>query len=116
MISKKCEEKSLIIKKLKSSIISLIIFIVIILANMIVYPISLTNDETSGMEWFFFVLLPSIPAFIISFVLAVKSVLNFIKDKKKRLETSQCMDIFIILNLFQLVLMIIIVVCIGYYL
>jgi len=97
-------------KILNTSTISLIIFIIIILANVIVYPLSLSDDETSGMEWFFFVLLPSIPLFMGSFVLGIISICQFIKDKKNNINISIFRIIFIILNIIQLIIMILVII------
>lgn len=97
-------------KLLNTSTISLLIFITIILANVIVYPLSLSDDMTSGMEWFFFVLLPSIPMFLGSFALGIISICQFIKDKKNNINISTFRIIFIILNIIQLLIMAIMVI------
>lgn len=100
-------------KLLNTSTISLMIFLAIILANVIVYPLSLTDDMTSGMEWFFFVLLPSIPAFCISFALGIISISGFIKEKKNNIKISIFRNIVIFLNIFQLIIMAIIIILIA---
>ena len=102
-------------KLLNTSTISLLIFITIILANVIVYPLSLKGDDdmTSGMEWFFFILLPSIPLFMGSFALGIISICQFIKDKKNNINISTFRIIFIILNIIQLLIMSVMVIWIA---
>lgn len=86
------------------SVISLILFCVVIIANVIAYPLSLTDDETSGMEWFFFVLLPSMPFFVTSIILSGISVINYWRNALKNEQISAKNKVFAGINLLQILI------------
>jgi len=86
------------------SIISIVLFIVIILANVIIYPLSLRDDELSGMFWFLGVFLPSIPLFFGSIILSIISIVSYFRNiiKKSHVQTKK--TILVVLNIVQLIL------------
>ena len=86
------------------SIISIVLFIVIILANVIIYPLSLRDDESSGMFWFLGVFLPSIPLFFGSIILSIISIVSYFRNiiKKSHVQTKK--TILVVLNIVQLIL------------
>ncbi len=85
------------------SVISCVLFCVVILANVIAYPLSLTDDELSGMEWFFFVLLPSIPVFMTSTILSVISIINYWNRLLKNIPITVKRKVWVVINLFQII-------------
>lgn len=93
------------------SVISCILFCVIILANVIAYPLSLTDDETSGMEWFFFVMLPSIPLFITSTILSVISIINYWYRTLKSVPITGKRKVWVAINLTQIFATVVGVIC-----
>lgn len=89
------------------SIISLILFIIIILANIIVYPLSLTGDESSGMFWFFLVLIPSVLLYFPIILFLIIAIINYFKNRKND-KISKKRKFLTLVNGVQLILMIII--------
>jgi len=94
------------------SIISIALFVIIILANVIIYPLSLTDDESSGAIWFLGVFLPSIPLFFGSIMLSIISICSYFINliKKNYIQTKK--TVLMIINVVQIILTISIIVSI----
>ena len=90
------------------SLLSLVLFVVIIAANMIIYPLDFRGDETSGINWFFFCFLPSIPLFGSSLIMDVLAIKQFLDDKAQNVKITKMRLLLLALNTIQLLIMVLI--------
>ena len=90
-----------------ASIISLILFAVVILLIGFAVIISINNPDNPavGFVWAFVVIIPSIPLLIASTILSIISIVSYFKAKKINSKVSSKKTTLAIINIIQIILL-----------